>query len=144
MRTLMTLASVLVVMALAFWAYRENYRTQAVLDEMQQTQREIAGLRERLATLNAEWAYLNRPERLSRLVELHSDKLELVPLTPGQLLRPNQIAYAQPKPPADSDTEDAEDASTAEDGGSEADAGTVARHPDAPKPRPFVAPERLP
>jgi len=101
MRMLLTLLAVLGVMGLAFWAYRENYRTQAALDTMRAVQNEIAGLRERLGTLNAEWAYLNRPERLARLVALNADRLKLAPLTPGQLLSPGQIAYPMPRPVAE-------------------------------------------
>ncbi len=101
MRMLLTLLAVLGVMGLAFWAYRENYRTQAALDTMRAVQNEIAGLRERLGTLNAEWAYLNRPERLARLVALNADRLKLAPLTPGQMLSPGQIAYPMPRPVAE-------------------------------------------
>ena len=36
MRPLTFLAFTLTVMGLAFWAYRENYRTQAALSEMRQ------------------------------------------------------------------------------------------------------------
>ena len=49
MRALMYLLTVLAVMGLAFWAYRENYRTQAAIDEMNGIQNEIAGLREQRA-----------------------------------------------------------------------------------------------
>ena len=46
---------------LALWAYQENYRTQQVVKETQSLQREIGMAQVRLAVLNAEWAYLNRP-----------------------------------------------------------------------------------
>ena len=39
----------LAVMALAFWAYRENYTTQQALREASSLQREIAQLSEALA-----------------------------------------------------------------------------------------------
>ena len=45
MRALMYLLTVLAVMGLAFWAYRENYRTQAQIDEMRAVQDVIARLR---------------------------------------------------------------------------------------------------
>ena len=64
MRSVLYLLTTLAVMALAFWAYRENYRTQAALSEMTAVQRQIANLREDLGVLRAEWAFLNRPERL--------------------------------------------------------------------------------
>ena len=49
MRALVYLVTALAVMVLAFWAYRENYATQAAIDRMQGVQTEMAGLRERLA-----------------------------------------------------------------------------------------------
>ena len=99
MRTLLYLATVLVVMGLAFWAYRENYRTQAQIDGMESVQREIAGLREQLGVLRAEWAWLNRPERLAELVDLNFERLRLLPLTAEQFMEVTQVPYAPPPPP---------------------------------------------
>lgn len=98
MRPLTYLAVTLLVMGLAFWAYRENYRTQAAISQMSQIQREIAGLREDLGVLRAEWSYLNRPERLSELVDLNFERLQLVPVESGQFVDLDNIDY--PKPPA--------------------------------------------
>ncbi|MCT4333360.1 cell division protein FtsL [Paracoccus sp. YLB-12] len=98
MRPLTYLAVTLLVMGLAFWAYRENYRTQAAISQMSQIQREIAGLREDLGVLRAEWSYLNRPERLSELVDLNFERLRLVPVESGQFVDLDNIDY--PKPPA--------------------------------------------
>lgn len=98
MRSITYLACVLIVMALAFWAYRENYATQASIGEMAQVQREIAGLREELGVLRAEWAYLNRPDRLRQLVDLNFERLQLVPVETGQFIDLDHIDY--PKPPA--------------------------------------------
>nr|WP_252733343.1 cell division protein FtsL [Paracoccus marinaquae] len=107
MRPLTYLGVTLLVLALAFWAYRENYRTQAAMSEMGQIQREIAGLREDLGVLRAEWAYLNRPERLRELVNLNFERLQLVPLESGQYLDIGNVDY--PKPPAPPEAEDAGD-----------------------------------
>ena len=95
MRPLTYLACALLVMGLAFWAYRENYRTQAALGEMRQIQRDIAGLREDLGVLRAEWAYLNRPERLRELVDLNFDRLQLIPREAGQAVGLGQSALSQ-------------------------------------------------
>lgn len=107
MRTLTWLACVLVVMGLAFWAYRENYRTQAAISHMGQVQREIAGLREDLGVLRAEWAYLNRPERLRDLVDLNFERLRLIPAEGGQAVDIGNIDY--PKPPAPPEPDDTEE-----------------------------------
>ena len=106
MRPLLYLAAALVVMALAFWAYRENYRTQAQVDQMQSVQREIAGLRETLGVLRAEWAYLNRPERLRQLVDMNFERLRLAPVQSNQFGGPRNIDYPPPDLPAPPEDED--------------------------------------
>lgn len=97
MRSLLYLTTALVVMGLAFWAYRENYRTQAAINNMADIQREIGGLRENIGILRAEWSYLNRPERLRELVNLNFDKLKLVPIVSDQFVDISQVAYGLPK-----------------------------------------------
>ncbi|MFV0301594.1 MAG: cell division protein FtsL [Paracoccus sp. (in: a-proteobacteria)] len=98
MRSVIYLFCILCVMGLAFWAYRENYRTQAAIDEMRQVQREIGQMREDLGVLRAEWAYLNRPARLRDLVNLNFDRLRLVPIEAGQFVQLAQIDYPAPPP----------------------------------------------
>lgn len=99
MRSLLYLVTSLIVMGLAFWAYRENYRTQAALNEMGGVQSQIATLREDLGVLRAEWAFLNRPERLRELVNLNFDKLKLVPYDSSQFVDVPQIPFPAPKAP---------------------------------------------
>ena len=95
MRSFLYILSALGVMGLAYWAYSENYKTQAVLDRAQDLQSEIGRMQEELAVLRAEWAYLNRPDRLRDLAQLNYDRLELNVLEPGQFGRVDQIAYAE-------------------------------------------------
>ncbi|MBM2576964.1 cell division protein FtsL [Jannaschia sp. Os4] len=83
MRSLTYPLSVAAVLALGFWAYREGYETRAVEREVRQLEREIAAKRRDLRMLRAEWAYLNRPDRLSALVELNFADLQLMPVTDG-------------------------------------------------------------
>ncbi|MFC3571097.1 cell division protein FtsL [Paracoccus sp. TOH] len=99
MRSVLYLLTALVVMGLAFWAYRENYRTQSAISEMSDIQRQIGRLREDLGVLRAEWAYLNRPERLRQLVNLNFDKLKLVPFGSDQFVDVGQVAFPAPKAP---------------------------------------------
>ncbi|WP_372839633.1 cell division protein FtsL [Phaeovulum sp.] len=93
MRTLITGVAAMAVMGLAFWAYRENYNTQTAISELTRLQAEIASLREGLAVLDAEWAYLNRPDRLRKLAALNFDRLGLLPLTAYQFGAVTQVAY---------------------------------------------------
>lgn len=93
MKAFLSTLAALAVMALAFWAYRENYATQAALDEVERLEREIGSAREALSVLRAEWAYLNRPDRLRDLAELNFDRLGLLPLRPEQFGSVDQVAF---------------------------------------------------
>ncbi len=110
MRSLLYLTTVLCVMGLAFWAYRENYRTQSAINDMAEVQREVGLLREELGVLRAEWSWLNRPERLKELVDLNFDRLKLLPLGSDQFVDTSQIAYPEEKPIETPDTDTTEEA----------------------------------
>jgi hypothetical protein len=96
MRPFLFILSAIVLMSLAFWAYRENYATQRALKDVSNLNREIAALREALSQQNAEWAYLNRPSRLRDLAALNFDSLGLLPMEPSQFNRVDQVAFPQP------------------------------------------------
>lgn len=98
MRPLLLVLTALSLMALAFWAYRENYATQASLRQMEALQAEIADLRETLTLQRAEWAYLNRPERLRDLVAINFDRVPLLPLDPDQFRAIAEVAMPLPPP----------------------------------------------
>ena len=91
MRPLLVLVLAACVMGLALWAYRENYRTREALREMARVERAIERERDALGVLEAEWAYLNRPERLRDLARLNDERLRLVPLTAEAFARLDQI-----------------------------------------------------
>lgn len=98
MRTLFYLLSALAVMGLAVWAYDENHKTQQALAELSDLRREIRSLNEALAVQRAEWAYLNRPERLRELAELNFLRLGLMPMSGSQFARIDEIGYPMPEP----------------------------------------------
>lgn len=81
----------------AFWAYRINYAAQATMDEVAALRREIAAEREALVVLRADWAYLNAPERLARLLAEHGEGLALVPMAADRFLALADV----PEPPAE-------------------------------------------
>ena len=99
MRSVLYVLSFLGLIALGFWAYRENYATQAALKEVEGLQRQIVGLREALTVQKAEWAYLNRPDRLRNLTTANFDRLGLLPMEPSQFGTAAEVAYPQAKLP---------------------------------------------
>ncbi|MEM9968931.1 MAG: cell division protein FtsL [Pseudomonadota bacterium] len=98
MRMILYLATFFSVIALAFWAYRENYATQQALSEADRLHAQIRIAHARLAVLKAEWAYQNRPERLQQLVIAHYEKMELLPLRAEQFGFIDQVAYPPASP----------------------------------------------
>ncbi|MFD2175020.1 cell division protein FtsL [Rhodobacter lacus] len=102
MKTISYLLAALVVLGLAFWAYHVNYATKDRLAELRRLDNQIADLQEGLSVLRAEWAYLNRPERLRELVNLNFVTLGLLPLAPEQFGAVAQVAYPQPEPELES------------------------------------------
>lgn len=98
MRMFLSILSAVVVIALAYWAYQENFRTQQSLKDVSDLQTRIAEQSDRLAMLRAEWAYLNRPDRLRDLADLNYDRLGLMPLDPGQFGLIEQVRYRRIDP----------------------------------------------
>ena len=82
MRGFLYVLTAVTVVALGFWAYQENYRTQAALREVRALHAAIGAAHERINVLSAEWAYLNRPDRLRELADLNFERLRLMPLRP--------------------------------------------------------------
>jgi hypothetical protein len=74
----------LAVIGLGYWAYSQTILTQAAIRDVERLQREIGAERERLSVLRAEWAYLNRPDRLRELVDFNFERLQLLPMVPDQ------------------------------------------------------------
>jgi hypothetical protein len=112
MRPVLYVLSFLALIALGFWAYRENYATQAALKEVEGLQRQIVGLREALSVQRAEWAYLNRPDRLRDLATANYDRLGLLPMEPSQFGAAAQVAYPAAKLPDIGFTQDVQGSTT--------------------------------
>ena len=87
----------LLIIAIAGWAYNVNYNTMTALDRVSDLRRQIAAEREALQVLRVEWAYLNSPDRLARLVEQFQPQLGLVPLTPDALKQAALVPFPDRK-----------------------------------------------
>ena len=93
MRGFLTFLAAIVVVALGYWAYHQNIQTQQAIREIERLQRAIVEERERLGVLRAEWAYLNRPDRLRELVDLNFERLQLLPMTPEQFADMDEVIW---------------------------------------------------
>lgn len=98
MRGFLTLCGMLAVIALGYWAYHQAILTQQAERRVERLQAQIGAERERMAILTAEWAYLNRPDRLRELGFINFERLGLLPMSPDQFGRATQIPYPQPAP----------------------------------------------
>lgn len=98
MRSLIYVAALALVCVVAIWAYRVIDSTQDLASKVEGLHDQIAREREAIAVLHAEWAWLNRPERLAGLVEKHRDQLGLAPMTPDRFGDAAAVAF-QPPPP---------------------------------------------
>ncbi|SEL08316.1 cell division protein FtsL [Jannaschia helgolandensis] len=98
MRILLYALSVSVVVILAFWAYGEGYETRATERDVARLERTIGARHQELSMLRAEWAYLNRPDRLQELAEMNFETLGLIPLAPDHFALADQVGYPPPAP----------------------------------------------
>lgn len=96
MRGVTLILAMLGVIGLGYWAYHQTILTQQAERRVEQLQRQIGAERERLSILRAEWAYLNRPDRLRELADINFERLGLLPLAPEQFGRAAQIPYPPP------------------------------------------------
>jgi cell division protein FtsL len=79
-----TLFCICLAVAVGFGLFHVKYKVQALEEELARLNSQIVHEQEQLHVLRAEWAYLNRPERLE---DLNSRFLGLAPVTPAQLGR---------------------------------------------------------
>jgi hypothetical protein len=103
MKAILYLSVVVLLAVCATWAYRVNYATQDALAHIDDLRGQIAEETEALGVLRAEWAYLNRPDRLRELVAANAEALGLVELTPEQFGEVSEAPFPPP-PPAPEET----------------------------------------
>ncbi|MEM0923565.1 MAG: cell division protein FtsL [Pseudomonadota bacterium] len=96
MKRMIFCVSVTTVIALAVWAYNVNYRTRQAFDRLDTLRAELAAERETVQVLRVEWAWLNAPDRLARLVALHNDRLRLAPMAPERYGLVSTVPFPPP------------------------------------------------
>ena len=88
---LRVLINMVCLAVLAIGVYLVKYSVQDVQTNVVTLRKDLATEKESLHLLNAEWAYLNRPDRLRQLADRH---LDLVPLDSRQIGNMNVLPAA--------------------------------------------------
>ncbi len=101
MKTALYFTASLILVVFAYWAYNVNYETQQAIKRVDGLRTEIAQEREAIAVLRAEWAYLNRPDRLRDLAEAHYVELGLMPMNSSHFGEPDLVAFPRTEPEYD-------------------------------------------
>ena len=81
--------------SLGLWAYKINYESRAAHQRVKNLEESILSLNKEVKILNAEWAHLNRPERLRKLVEYYFFELRLNPINPDDFIAFSEIYMGQ-------------------------------------------------
>ena len=81
--------------SLGLWAYKINYESRAAYQRVKNLEESILSLNKEVKILNAEWAHLNRPERLRKLVEYFFLELRLNPINPDDFIEFSEIYMGQ-------------------------------------------------
>jgi hypothetical protein len=76
---------------LGLWAYKINYDSRAASQRVKELERSIVLNAKEIKILNAEWAHLNSPERLRKLVEYYFSELRLTPINPDDYISYSEI-----------------------------------------------------
>jgi hypothetical protein len=84
MRPVLTTAAVLLLGALSAGLYLLENETQRLQRHLAGLDRQLIGVEKSIQVLEAEWSYLNRPERLQDLAVRYVDRLGLKPIQPAQ------------------------------------------------------------
>ncbi|WP_349369258.1 hypothetical protein [Salinarimonas sp.] len=82
---LLHVAAIAGLIGSAVWAYSIKYETIRQTEELARLEREIEREREMIAVLRAEWAFLNRPDRVEALTDAHLP--DVVPFAVEHLAR---------------------------------------------------------
>ncbi len=76
---------VIVIGAMSSGLFQLKYAVQEREDQFASLNRDLIASEEAVHVLNAEWSYLNRPDRIAKLAARH---LDLAPMAPEQIGAP--------------------------------------------------------
>lgn len=70
---------------LSFGLYVLEHEVQGLEQRLADVNQELLENQNTVRVLNAEWSYLNRPDRLQQLAARHGRRLSLMPMSPSQI-----------------------------------------------------------
>lgn len=82
---------VALMVSAAAWTFKVKYEAEALEAQVVAFDRKAQLERETISLLDADWSLLNQPDRLQRLAEAFKADLALEPLTPQQIIEPNEL-----------------------------------------------------
>ena len=91
LRLLLFTTLIVSTFTLGLWAYKINYESRAANQRVKELQKSILSANKEVKILNAEWAHLNNPDRLRKLVEYYFFELRLNPITPDDFISFSEI-----------------------------------------------------
>ena len=93
MRFLLFSIVVTTTFSLGLWAYKTNYESRAASQRVKDLEKSIVSANKVAKILNAEWAHLNSPDRLRKLVEYYFLELKLTPIDPDDFISFSEIYW---------------------------------------------------
>ena len=80
---------------LGLWAYKINYDSRAAYQRVKELEKSILSADKEFKILNAEWAHLNSPDRLRKLIEYYFSELKLTPIKPDDFISFSEVLWGQ-------------------------------------------------
>ena len=80
---------------LGSWAYKINYESRAASQRVKGLEKSILSAKKEIKILKAEWAHLNNPDRLRKLVEYYFFELRLNPINPDDFISFSEVHLGQ-------------------------------------------------
>jgi len=92
--------SVLIAAAIvgAIWTYQIKHEAEQSARKLSELRSKIARQENKITLLEADWAIMTSPGRLSGLAEKFSSDLELVPLSSSQIITLGELPELRPEP----------------------------------------------
>ena len=80
---------------LGLWAYKINYDSRAANERVKELEKSILSASKEIKILNAEWAHLNSPKRLRKLLEYYFLELRLTPINPDDFISFSDVYWGE-------------------------------------------------